>query len=445
MKVQEFARRWWPVGLGAALGLAAGLTLVAVMPKSYTTTSTLFLGLPASTDSISAFNGDLFSKQRASTYSQLAKNRDLAVKVIDDLALNITPDELSAKVKAAQVPNTVLLKISVRDISAKRATDIANMYASDFTQYVARLETPLDSNQPSSVVTVIQKAELPRSPTSPNIVLNILIGLAGGSVLGFLAKWLMRILDRRVRTSKHVSESTGAPVLGVLPKDVARRNRRLDLGTDATSAYAEAVRKLRTNLLYADVDAPPKMIAFISPTSTVSTTATATNLAVALDGMGRHVGLIDADMREPRLARYIGDDSDRDGRFALNARNARRGSGLSSVITGDAPLDDVVMRMPDTGVDVLFAGPPSKRASDVLAPESLAKLFAELLNSHDFVFCDTPGLLTSADAAVIGLACDGIVLVAAQGKTRIEDLLETAKTLRSLSAKVIGAVLTDAR
>ena len=111
MKVQEFVRHWWPVGVGAVLGIAAGLALALSTPTSYTATSTLFLGAPVSADSAGAYSGDLFSQQRASTYSQLANSRDLAVKVIDDLALPMTPDELSAKVTAGQVPKTVLVQV----------------------------------------------------------------------------------------------------------------------------------------------------------------------------------------------------------------------------------------------------------------------------------------------------------------------------------------------
>ncbi len=430
MKVQKFVRHWWPVGAGAVLGIAGGLALALSTPTPYTATSTLFLGAPVSADSAGAYSGDLFSQQRAATYSQLANSRDLAVKVIDDLALPMTPDELSAKVTAGQVPKTVLVEVSVTDSSAQRAADIANTYATDLTEYIARLETPVGSNRPVADVSVIQTAEVPKSPASKNTLMKILVGMAGGIVLGLFVKWLMGKLDRRVWTSEQVSGSTGAPVLGVLPKDVALRKQRLDLASESSSAYAVAVRKLRTNLLYADVDAPPVTIAFISPTSTVSTTATATNLAVALAGASRHVALIDADMHESRLARYVGEDSDR---------------GLMSVITGNVEIDDAIVRVPDTGVSVLLAGPASNTASEVLASDSLAKLFTELRNGYDFVFCDTPGLLTAADAAVIGLACDGVVLVASQGKTRIEGLSETAETLRGLGAKVIGAVLTEAR
>ena len=81
----------------------------------------------------------------------------------------------------------------------------------------------------------------------------------------------------------------------------------------------------------------------------------------------------------------------------------------------------------------------------MLASDAMAKVIAELGNSHDFVFCDTPGLLTANDAAVIALACDGAILIATQGKTTSESLSEAAETLRRLGSKVLGAVLTDVR
>jgi polysaccharide biosynthesis transport protein len=430
VKIQKFLRRWWIVGLGIVVGLIAGLTITAVTPKTYTATVTLFLGSPASVDSAGAYSGDLFSQQRASTYTNLIGSSDLAVKVIDDLGLTMTPDELAEKVTASQVPKAVLLDVSVTDGSAGRAADIANAYASAFPQYVARLETPVGANLPSSVVTVIQNAEVPKYPTSPNPLLNILLGVVGGAVLGLLANWLTGFLDRTVRTSQQVVESVGAPLLGVLPKDAARSAKPLDMASDSTSPYAEAVRKLRTNLVYVDVDNPAKTIAFVSPTSTMSTTATATNLAVALDGIALHAAVVDADLRQPRLGRYVGHESDR---------------GLTSVVGGDAVLDDVVVRMDGSGVDAVIAGSPTTAASELLASDAMAKVLAELRDSHDFVFCDTPGLLSATDAAVTGLACDGVIVVVEQGRTRIDGLAESIETLRSLGARVLGAVLTDSR
>jgi Mrp family chromosome partitioning ATPase/capsular polysaccharide biosynthesis protein len=430
VKIQKFVPRWWIVGLGILIGLVAGLTINAVTPKSYTATATLFLGSPASVDSAGAYSGDLFSQQRASTYTNLIGSSDLAVKVIDDLGLSMAPDELAAKVSASQVPKAVLLDLSVTDDSAGRAADIANAYAAAFPQYVARLETPVGANQPSSVVTVIQNAEVPTAPTSPNALMNLVLGVIGGAVLGFFGHWLRGFLGRTVRTPQQVVERVGAPLLGVLPKDAERSVDPLDFVDDSTSAYAEAIRKLRTNLIYVDVDNPPKTIAFVSPVSTVATTATATNLAIALDGIALKAAVVDANLRQPRVAAYAGVESDQ---------------GLAAVVSGDAMIDDVVTRIGHGGVDALIGGSPTTAASELLASDGMAKALAELRARHDFVLFDTPGLLSVTDAAVTGLACDGVIVVVQQGKTRLAGLTESVERLRSLGAKVLGAVLTDTR
>lgn len=430
MRVQEFVRRWYPVALGAVLGVTAGAVLVAVTPKTYTATTTLFLGSPASADSTGAYSGDLFSQQRASTYTQLVKSRDLAVKVIDDLALSITPEEIASKVSADQIPKTVLVRLSVTDNSAQLAADIANTYTADFPPYVARLETPVGSNRPISDLTVIQKAQAPSSPTSPNSLLYILGGLAGGVLVGFFVQWLLRISDRSVRTSHQLAKAGGAPVLGVIPKRSWHRRRTFDQTPDNSSAYADSIRRLRTNLMYLDVDAPPETIAFISTKSSIGTTATATDLAVALARIGRHVALIETDLRNPRLPRYVREHPN---------------SGLTSVLAGDAELDDALQQLPNSTVDVLFGGPPPDSTSDVLTTDSLGKVLAELRSSHDFVLCETPGFLTAADSAVVGLACGSVVLVAAQGKPKLDEIAEVAGSLRKLGATIIGSVLIEAR
>ena len=202
--------------------------------------------------------------------------------------------------------------------------------------------------------------------------------------------------------------------------------------------------------MYANVDAPPKTIAFVSPTSTISTTATAANLAVVLDGTGRRVALIDADMHQSRMSSYLGQlasvDSPAGTGGPPRAASPTASESLSSVLVGEVVVDyDALSRVSDTEVDVLFAGSPSKAAGERLASDVLAKLLGDFRSRYDFVLCDTPGLLAATDAAEIGRVCDGVVLVVVQGQTRIDNLSATAETLRSLGAKILGAVITEAR
>ncbi|MCU1648144.1 MAG: capsular polysaccharide biosynthesis protein [Nocardia sp.] len=183
--------RWWPSAVGVVLGCLAGVTLLLLSPKAYTATTTLFIGSPVSADSAGAYAGDLFGQQRAVSYSQLFTSDDLAAKVIDDLSLKLNPAELIAQVSAKQLPKTVLLEVSVTDASPQRAADIANAYASNFAAYVSRLETPATSSQSVAKINVVRKATAPAKPSSPNALIDLGGGLAGGAALGGLAQWRM--------------------------------------------------------------------------------------------------------------------------------------------------------------------------------------------------------------------------------------------------------------
>jgi receptor protein-tyrosine kinase len=430
MKWRRIARRSLPVVAGVAIGLVASIAISSQLPQTYEASTRLFLGSPASADSAGAYNGDLFSQQRAATYAQLVDNRDLAVKVIDDLGLTVSPDELATQVTGAQIPKTVLMEISATASSAQGAANLADAYAENLVAYIKRLETPIDSNQPTSVVTVVQKAETPRSPVSPNYVLNALLGLVLGALVALFAMWLVNKLDKTVRSEDQLADATGVPVLGTLPRDSSRSRTPMDSAADAATPYAEAVRRLRTNFLYSDVDSPSVTVAFTSPRSVMSTTATMTNLAIALDGIGRRPVIVDASLRESRLAQYLSDNSDK---------------GLAQVLAGDVAIEDAVYHLPQTNVRVVFSGSCTGASSDLLASDEMARMLISLQQSFDHIFFDTPGVLGATDAAVVGLACDAVVLVAVAGTTRVDELARAKETLQNVGVSVVGAVLAEAR
>ena len=430
MNWRKITRRSLPIIAGVVVGLGASIAISSALPQTYEANSRLFLGSPASADSAGAYNGDLFSQQRAATYAQLVGNRDLAVKVIDDLGLSVSPDELASQVTGAQVPKTVLMEISATDSSAQGAANLADSYANNLVAYIKRLETPMDSNQPASVVTVVQQAETPTSPVSPSYILNAVLGMVLGAVVALLAMWLANKLDKTVKSEDQLSDVAGVPVLGTLPRDSSRLRTPMDASADAATPYAEAVRRLRTNLLYSQSDSPSSTVAFASPTSAMSTTATMTNLAIALDGIGRRPVVVDAGLRDQRLAKYLSDNSDK---------------GLAEVLSGGVAIEDAIVHLPESGVRVVFGGNCKGASSDLLASDEMAKTLNALRQSFDHILLDTPGVLGATDAAVVGLACDAVVLVAISGKTRIDEITRAKETLNNVGVNVVGAVLTQAR
>lgn len=430
MNWRQITRRSLPVVAGIVVGLIASIAISSQLPQTYEASSRLFLGSPASADSAGAYNGDLFSQQRAATYAQLVGNRDLAVKVIDDLGLTVSPDELASQVTGAQVPKTVLMEISATDSTAQGAANLADAYANNLVAYIKRLETPLDSNQPASVLTVVQQAETPSAPASPSYVLNALLGMVLGALVAMLVMWLVNKLDMTVRSEDQLADAAGVPVLGTLPRDASRLCTPMDSAADAASPYAEAVRRLRTNFLHSADDSPSATVAFTSPTSVMSTTATMTNLAIALDGIGRRPVIVDASLRESRLAKYLADNSDK---------------GLAQVLAGEVAIEDAVYQLPQTDVRVVFGGSITGASSDLLASEDMTKTISSLQESFDHIFFDTPGVLGATDAAVVGLACDAVVLVVVAGTTRVDDIVRARQTLQNVGVGVVGAVLAEAR
>ncbi|TSE00417.1 hypothetical protein FOS14_08345 [Skermania sp. ID1734] len=192
MKLAAQTKPAWILIATAILGALGGLVFWLVAPNTYTASTLLFLGSPSSSDSTGAYQGDLFSQQRAATYVQLVTTTDLAAKVIDDLSLKMSPDDLVKEVSAKQLPKTVVVQVSVSDRSATQAAAIADSYATNFSQYVSKLETAPQTDRSNMVVSVVERAHAPSAPSSPQPLIDIGVGVAIGIVSGATLIWLLR-------------------------------------------------------------------------------------------------------------------------------------------------------------------------------------------------------------------------------------------------------------
>ncbi|MDQ1203273.1 polysaccharide biosynthesis tyrosine autokinase [Rhodococcus sp. SORGH_AS_0303] len=417
----------WAVPLGAVVGAILALMLTATMPKSYTASTVLFIGSPAAGDSAGAYQGDLFSQQRAGTYAQLFTGDDLAVKVNDDLSLGLTPSELASKVTAAAVEKTVLLQVDVVDGSPTRAADIANAYASNFAQFVGQLENPTGGGQPSSLVTVITAAEAPAAPTSPSSTTNLAAGVVAGGALAGAVVWLRRRLDKRVRSVDALSEAAGAPVLGRLPADSARGSTLISLPENSTDGYTESARKLRTTVQFVDADKQKESLVVTGVGDSAASREVAATLALLLTETGRTVVLVDADLREASLHRYVG------------APDAA--VGLTDVLAGAIMVEDAVTTVAGGRLSFLAAGSASSTPGEDIAANLMRTVLAELARTYDHVVVAAAAADAYADAAVLSHDVDGTVVVVREGASTAAQVSTAARALRSTGGTLYGTVL----
>lgn len=412
--------------LGAAvLGGAFGLVVSLVQTPVYTSATQLFVSTTSSATTSEVFQGSEFSQARVASYAQLLSGNELAGRVADHLGSGLDAKAVADEITATPVPDTVLLDVSVTDPSPRRAQEIARAVGIEFPRLVAQLEAP-DANGTSPVkVTVTQAPQLPTSPSSPQTIRNVVVGIAAGLLLGILAAIARSRLDRTIRDPELAVELGGAPVIGTIVRDEDLAVRHT-IEKKSLARAAEDYRQLRTNLQFLDVDNPPRVIMVSSPMPSEGKTTVVINLALALAEAGRQVTIVEADLRRPRVTRYLGMVS---------------GVGLTNILAGAVEIPEVLQSYGAAGMYVIGAGPTPPNPGQLLASAHMADLIEELRKKNDYVLIDAPPLLPVADATGLAVMADGVLLSIRFGKSRKEQLRQAAETLDRVGARTLGSIL----
>jgi receptor protein-tyrosine kinase len=423
--IQAVRHGWWLVAVGVLLGLGGAGLLTWQTTPTYTSSTQLFVSTTSSDDA-SVYQGNIFSQQRVASYVEILTSQRLAGRVIEQLGLQESSATLAQSITAATVPDTVLLDVSVVRTSPTEARDIAAAVGQQFSLMVTELETPDGATASPVTVTVIEDPEVVSAATSPRPMRNVALGLLVGIVLGGAAAMVRERMDNTVKTPDDIEKLTGVAVVGALTEDPGISENGVISDDNGYSETAEAYRQIRTNLQFVDVDEPARTIVVTSSLPGEGKTTVAVNLAVVLAQSGARVALIEADLRRPRVTRYLGIIS---------------GAGLSNVLAGSARYEEVVQSIGEGHLSVLAAGPMPPYPSEMLGSKHMRSLLEEVRQTNDYVIIDAPPLLPVTDGAVLSKVADGALLVARHGMTTRAQLDQAVGALEHIDAKLLGVVL----
>jgi succinoglycan biosynthesis transport protein ExoP len=429
--LRDYARtlrkHWQLVALCTLLGVAAAAGATLAATSLYKATTQLFVSVQAGQNDLSQlYQGNTFSQQRVKSYADIVDSPRVTEPVIRELRLPLTPDQLAGKIHAEAPLDTVLINIDVTDPSPARAAQIANAAAKQFVEVVKDLETPQGQKASPVKVSVVRPADAPAAPVSPRPKINLALGLLVGLALGVGAAVLRETLDMSVKSLDDVQDVTGASPLGVVIEDPDAARKPLLVHGDSHGPRAEAFRQLRTNLQYVDVDSPPRVVVVTSALPDEGKSTTSVNLASTLAQAGTRVVLLEADLRRPRVARYLGIEG---------------AVGLTDVLAGHCDLDAALQSWGRDLFSVLPSGPLPPNPSEVLSSQHMQDLLKVLEDRFEVVLIDSPPLLPVTDAAVLARAGDGAILVVRHGRTTKEQLARTVSTLQAVDARLLGTVL----
>lgn len=349
--------------------------------------------------------------------------------IVDITALDPDPQ------RAADVANA-LAQESIEQVQRRQLTQIAQFQAS-LSQYGIESDAALIAGQAStlSMLSIVEEAVPAMGPVASGTTRNIALALLLSFILTWLGVALREYLDDRVRSPDQLRNLTGVPSISdmltigsVIRYRGGDGHEPLIIDDDPPPALTEAYKFLQTNLQFAALGTDGlKSILITSSNPTEGKTTTAINLATSIAREGAStVLLVDADLRRPNLHRL----------FDLGEHK-----GLTHLLLGTATLDEVARPTQIDGLRVIPAGVVPPDPPKLLRSERMREVVAELEESADLVFFDSPPLLAVTDPMIVASLVDAVLLVIESGRTR-RDLVKLAvRMIERANPQFISTVL----
>jgi len=275
-------------------------------------------------------------------------------------------------------------------------------------------------------ISVVDPAEVPRKPSSPRLLVNLVLAVLGGLALSAGIIFFLEQTDDAVNDPADVQRELNIPLLGSIPR--VKGGGSLEAIEDRKSPIVEAYLSVQTNLRFATKHGIPRSLTVTSTRSGEGKSTTSLALAVLLSRGGAKVVLIDGDMRSPSV------------HAMLKLENRQ---GLSDYLAGGDDVQKLLVRAPDLDLAVLTAGPQPPNAAELLTGERLSMLIELLAAQFDHVIIDSPPVVGLADAPLIGSRVEGVIFAVQSHGARTGLVRMALARLVSANTRVIGGILTQ--
>lgn len=419
-------RRWYVVILAAILTGATAFAVSTQIAPTYRSEASLFFSLRDGDSGTDINQGLTYTQNQMLSYAELATTATVLDRAADKLDVVLPQKALHRAVTVTTPQNTVILKIQSTTTDRQLSADIANGVAESLKNVVSEVAPADASGKPTVAARVIQPAQPATVQSSPNKSKNALLGAFAGGGITLVVAFLIVIFDTKIRSLKTLKSVTDHPVLGVAERTPKSSDVRPIALRAPHSSATERYRQLRASLRFTSVSHELSTIGITSSVPGEGKTVTALNLALTMAEGSERILLIDADLRRPRVAQYLG---------------LEPAVGLTTVIVGGLALTDAVQRFANTRLDVLTSGDIPPNPSELLDSQAMQRLLNQAKESYDVVILDTAPVLSVSDAAIVAQRVDSTVVVIDSTRIRFAQLEQTTDLLEAAGVHISGLVL----
>lgn len=424
----------------ACMALFGGFTYFFVNPE-YTATAKLYV-YNEKNDERYITSGDLtVSKSLVDTYLIIIRSDPVLEQVAYTLQRtypDLTAKKIDSLLSGSAINETEAFYISATSENRRMAADIVNEIIDVAPDEIIRVVK-------AASVELIEEAQVPAiDDYNWPIARNAFIGFAIGFILSCGYILLANSMDTTVYGRNEILNNFKLPVIGLIPpqeEHTSGRKKRLRqaagepqplihrfiLSEETSFAVSEAYRMARTNIFYLPTESSCKKIVITSAIASEGKSTCAINIAKTLAQAGKKVLLIDADMRRPRIARYLAIDKQ---------------EGLSEYLAGISENAEI-MKGTAFGFDIILSGNVSSSSAELLATPRINTLLDACSQAYDYIIIDTPPVNLVTDATVLADKVDGYLLNVRAGFSNVNDMKQMLRSLEQVDAKVLGIMLEN--
>lgn len=383
-----------------------------------------------STNTLDQVNNDLLEARRS--YAELSKRYGPKHPAIIEAKrkLDVAQARYGSASRSELNTNEDRFELTKLERSVNSNRELYELFLSRFNE----VELGIDSA--SSNTSLINRAEVPSRPFSPDVRKRSMTGAVLGLILGLIILFGREFLDRTFKNQVDVEERLNLPVLGVLPLLAARRKSRKDgpvvperhYMNESGSGFAEVINHIRTGIIYSNFDQPPKVVLVTSALPHEGKTTCSTNLALAFSKLGKTL-LIDADFRKPRIAKIA---------------QVENTTGLTGYVAGQNTLKECLFQDPDSeNLLVMRSGEVPPNPLELLSSERFRQTLDMMRKSFDYIVIDSAPILPVSDGVVLGRMVDAVLMVLKAGATSHQVAEAAIKRFASANITPTGVVLSQ--
>lgn len=305
-----------------------------------------------------------------------------------------------------------------------------------YESYLQRYQEIADRDQlNTSDARLLAYASTPTSPSSPQLRISLALALALGLLLGLGAGVVAEIMDQSVKSADDLENRVGYPAIATIPAISKRMMRQMPpaerhpsgyLVGRPMSAFTEAMRVLRTVIVYSKLDFSVKVVAVTSALPDEGKTTISMCLARVAAMSGQRVIVVDCDLRKQSINDVIDIETD---------------TGILQVLAGEAPWRSAIVKDPASDAHVLPVATSGFTPRDVFGSDAMAKLVADLRGQYDLVVLDCAPILAVAETRVLVKHADSTVIVARAGRSAIGAVRSAVSQVEQAGGNVLGVAL----